>query len=226
MGTSSFKMWVNLVSGAIRSARGDPNAWESSIREFEAQDKVLPPTVDDILFLGSSTFTLWSTIEQDLSPLAIVNRGFGGSKMADMSRYFERVVLPHRPRAIVLFAGTNDLADPKPASAQDVYEGYLKFVHRVKDALPDTKVYYVAITPTPLRWKYWDRASQANQMIQAHTSQDARLHFIDPTAKFLGQDGKPDRRFFRMDRLHPNKRGYALLAQSIKQALEANQASE
>jgi lysophospholipase L1-like esterase len=225
-GISSFRMWVNLVSGAIRSARGDPNAWESSIRDFETQDKLQAPMVDGILFLGSSTFTLWSTIEHDLSPLAIVNRGFGGSKMADMTRYFERVVLPHRPRAIVLFAGTNDIADPKPASAQDVFDGYLQFVNRVMNALPDTQVYYVAITPTPSRWKYWALASEANQMIQAHSSQDARLHFIDPTAKFLDHDGKPDRRFFRMDRLHPNKRGYALLAQSIKQALEADQVSE
>jgi lysophospholipase L1-like esterase len=218
-------MWVNLASGVIRSARGDPNAWEASIREFEAQDKLQPPTVDGIIFFGSSTFTLWSTIEKDMSPLAIVNRGFGGSKMADMSRYFDRVVLPHKPWAIVLFAGTNDIADPKPATAQDVYEGYLQFVRQVKNALPNTQVYYVAITPTPSRWKYWALASEANQMIQAHSSQDAMLHFIDPTLKFLGHDGKPDRQLFRMDRLHPNKRGYALLAQSIKQALEANQAS-
>lgn len=224
-GTSSFKMWVNLASGMIRSARGDPNAWESSIRDFEAQDKLRPPTVGDIIFFGSSTFTLWSTIEKDMSPWVVVNRGFGGSKMADMSRYFDRVVLPHMPRSIILFAGTNDIADPKPASAQDVYEGYLRFVGQVKKALPNTQVYYVAITPTPSRWKYWALASEANQMIQAHSSQDARLHYIDPTAKFLGQDGKPDRQLFRMDRLHPNQRGYTLLAQSIKQALQANQAS-
>jgi lysophospholipase L1-like esterase len=218
-------MWVNLVSGMMRSARGDANAWEASIRGFEAEDKLQPPTPDGIIFFGSSTFTLWSTIEQDMSPWAIVNRGFGGSKMADMTRYFDRVILPHKPWAIVLFAGTNDIADPKPATAQDVYEGYLQFVRQVKNALPNTQLYYVAITPTPSRWKYWALASEANQMIQAHSSQDAMLHFIDPTLKFFSHDGKPDRQLFRMDRLHPNKRGYALLAQSIKQALEANQAS-
>jgi lysophospholipase L1-like esterase len=210
----------------IRSTLGDPNAWEPSIREFEAQDKHRPPAVENIIFLGSSTFTLWSTMEKDMSPLVIVNRGFGGSKIADMTRYFDRIVLPHKPRAIVLFAGTNDFAGPKPASAQDVYEGYLQFVRQVKNALPNTHVYYLAITPTPSRWKYWALASEANQMIQAYSSQDPILHVIDPTANFIGEDGKPDRRLFRMDRLHPNNKGYALLAQSIKQDLEVNQAGD
>ena len=88
------------------------------------------------------------------------------------------------------------------------------------DEVFSTHVFYLAITPTPSRWKHWAAASRANRMIQQHSKEDAMLHFIDPTPKFIGADGKPDRKLFRMDRLHPNSRGYAALAQSIKPALE------
>jgi lysophospholipase L1-like esterase len=223
---SSIRKWSNLAIGMIRSTLGDPNAWEGSIREFERRDGLQPHTVDDIIFLGSSTFTLWSTMEEDMSPFVVINRGFGGSKMADMPRYFARVVLSHRPRAIVLFAGTNDIAGWRPASPEQVFEGYLQFVGLLKSRLPNTHLYYVAITPTPLRWKHWPAASEANRMILALTAQDPLLHFVDPTPEFIGRDGRPDGSLFRWDRLHPNNKGYALLAQSIKQALEAASASD
>jgi lysophospholipase L1-like esterase len=206
----------------LRSASGDPNAWESSIRQFEAQDKFLPPTPGGILFIGSSTFTLWSTLEKDMSPLKTINRGFGGSKIADIARYFDRIVLPYKPKAIVLFVGTNDIAGRRPATAQQVYQGYITFVRQVKNTLPKTRIYYVAISPTPLRWKYWAIASEANRLIKEYSTKDSMLHFIDTTAKFIGPDGNPDHKLYRIDRLHPNKKGYAVLAETIKPVIEAD----
>jgi lysophospholipase L1-like esterase len=203
----------------IRDLLGDPNPWEASIRQFELEDQFERPADDEIMFLGSSTFTLWSDIGCDMSPLTVVNRGFGGSKMADMSRYFDRIVFPRRPKTIILFAGTNDIAGLHPATAQQVYEGYLEFVDHVRNALPETQVYYLAITPTPSRWKHWGVAKEANRKIRQHTDGDPRLHFIDPSATFMGPHGKPDRRFFRMDRLHPSRKGYAVLARNIRKAL-------
>jgi len=120
-----FIVWVNMFSGMIRSMWNG----EASIRSFEAQDRRQSPPADVIVFTGSSSFTLWSTMEQDLAPLPVLNRGFGGARMPDVLRYAGRIVLPYRPRAAVLFVGTNDIAPPKPATAQQVYEGYLEFIH-------------------------------------------------------------------------------------------------
>jgi hypothetical protein len=147
----SFKKWWNMFSGMIRSALGDPDAWGSSIRHFEAEDRISIPSVGSILFVGSSTFTLWATLEKDMSPLRVINRGFGGAKISDVTRHIERIVVPYRPKAIVLFAGTNDVAGRKPATADEVCKGNLMFVNRVKDSLPKAQIYYLAISPTPLR---------------------------------------------------------------------------
>ena len=217
-----FANTLEMIASVIRSARGDPDAWESSIRKFEVQDRLKPPPAGLILFVGSSSFTLWSTMEQDLSPLPVLNRGFGGAKIGDVVHCAERIVIPHRPRAIVLFAGTNDIAGPKPATAQSVFEGYLSFVKCVQAALPDTPVYFIAITPSASRWKYWHIAREANHLISEYTKSDPRLRFIDLTDHLLGSDGKPDRSLYRFDRLHPNKKGYAKWTAVIKPLLMAD----
>ena len=142
--------------------------------------------------------------------------------MRDVLHYLERVVLPYRPRAVVLFAGTNDISGPKPASARQVYEGYLAFVQRVQESLPESLIYFVGITPTLARWRYWPIAAEANRLIHDHTSTDPCLRFIDLTAQLLGADGKPDRSLYRVDRLHPNAKGYAKWAAVIKPQLEAD----
>jgi hypothetical protein len=159
----------NMLSGMLRSARGDPDAWEASLRRFEARDRLQPAPVEVILFTGSSSITLWAGLARDMAPLPVLNRGFGGSRMQDVVHYAERIVRPFHPRAIILFAGTNDIAAPRPATAQQVFGGYLDFVKAIHASLPGTPIYYISITPTPLRWKYWPVVQEANRLIQAHT---------------------------------------------------------
>jgi lysophospholipase L1-like esterase len=215
-----FSDGMDMFASILKSARGDPDAWETSIKKFEAQDQISPPRKNAIVFVGSSSFTFWSTLEQDMTPLPVINRGFGGARMPDVVRYVERIVLPYRPQAVVLFAGTYDISGSKPASARQVYDGYLSFVQRVQETLPETFIYFVAITPTPSRWKYWPIATEANRLIQEHTSTDPRLRFIDLTEHLLGADGKPDRSLYRIDRLHPNAKGYLKWTAVIKPRLE------
>ena len=209
----------NMFSGMLRSMRGDPQAWEASIRRFEARERRHPAPVNVILFTGSSSITFWSSLAQDMAPLPVLNRGFGGSRMADVVHYAGRIARPCHPRAVVLFAGTNDFADPKPATAQQVFEGYLAFVSAILASLPATPIYYISITPTPLRWKYWPVVREANRLIQAHTETHPALHFIEIAGAFLGPDGLPDRHLFRRDRLHPNARGYEKWTALIKPIL-------
>jgi lysophospholipase L1-like esterase len=210
---------VSMISGSLSD---EPDAWEWSIARFEAQDRVKPPAKDAIVFTGSSSITLWKTLEQDMAPLPVINRGFGGSKIHQVAYYVDRIVIPYRPRAVVLFAGTNDIAGPKPKTAQQVLDGYLAFVRAVHAALPETPIYYISITPTPSRWKYWPVVREANRLIQAYTGTDPGLHFIDLTDTILGPDGKPNRDLFRIDRLHPNQAGYAKWTATIKPVLLAD----
>ncbi|CAG0936530.1 hypothetical protein TFLX_05411 [Thermoflexales bacterium] len=225
-----FKQWLtegrDILSAIVRSLSGDPLAWESSIQKFEAHDRLAPPPPDVIVFTGSSSITYWATLEQDMAPLPVINRGFGGSRINDVVHYANRIVTPYHPRAVVLFAGTNDISGSKPKTAQEVFESYRAFVEVVHTTLPDTPIYYLSITPTPSRWKYWPIVNETNRLIKAYTEANPRLHFIDMTATILGRDGKPDRSLFRIDRLHPNKKGYAKWTAVIKPILQAGFATQ
>jgi lysophospholipase L1-like esterase len=221
-----FTHWLaeglNIISLISKSLSGDPKAWESTVRKFEAHDRLQPPPTDVIVFTGSSSITFWSTLAQDMAPLPAINRGFGGSRLNDVVHYAPRLVVAYQPRAVVLFAGTNDISGPKPKTAQAVFDGYRAFVDVVHAALPATPIYYISITPTPSRWKLWPTVQEANRLIAAHTTTDPRLHYIDMTDAIMGADGKPDRSLFRFDRLHPNPKGYAVWTAKIKPILLAD----
>jgi len=225
-----IKTWLegeaNMFLGMLGTMTGSPRAWESSIRTFERRDRSNPPPSGAIVFTGSSSFTFWTSLQEDMAPLQVINRGFGGARMDDVVRYADRIVLPYHPRAMVLFAGTNDITWPRPATAQLVFAGYQAFVQRLRAALPDVPIYYVSITPTPSRWRYWPIVREANRLIQAHTQTDPRLHFIDLTEAVLGPDGRPDRKLYRADRLHPNRKGYAVWTAVIKPVLLADLPTE
>lgn len=216
-----FAQGIDILRLIASSLSDKPDAWDWAIERFEAQDRVTPPPRDPIVFTGSSSITLWESLERDMSPLPALNRGFGGARIDQVTYYADRIVIPYHPRAVVLFAGTNDIAGPNPKTAEQVLQGYLAFVNKVQAACPQTPIYYVSITPTPSRWKYWPIVCEANRLIQAHTATDPRLRFIDLTDKILGPDGKPNRALFRFDRLHPNKKAYALWTAAIKPVLVA-----
>src|SRR6202022_4930564 len=92
-------------------ATPDPNRWEGAIQKFEEADKVNPPANGGIVFVGASSIVRWNLDESfpDLRGIAI-NRGFGGSEMADAARYANRVVVPYAPKVVVLYPGENDIA--------------------------------------------------------------------------------------------------------------------
>ena len=216
---NSIGLWLGLARGMAGQALGLPNPWEHSIRAFEARDRRRAPGPGAIVFVGSSSFTLWSSLEADLALLPVVNRGFGGALIDDVVRYADRIVVPHHPSAVVLFAGTNDIAGVRPAPVDYVAERFDAFVAKVRLAVPDALIFYVAITPSRARWSLWPLAMEANRLIEARVRADEGLRFIDLGPFLLGRNGTPDPGFYRRDGLHPSKTGYRIWAREIAAAL-------
>ncbi len=222
MGMDWFRNILDGIRMVTSSLSPSPEAWEWSIARFETEDQRHTFPRDAIVFTGSSSITLWNSLAQDMAPLPVINRGFGGSKIDQVAHYIDRIVTPYHPRAVVLFAGTNDISGSKPRTAKQVFEGYQAFVKAVHSASPETPIYFISITPTPLRWKLWPTVDEANQLIRTFAGMDQRLHFIDLTDQFLTAEGIPDRRLYRIDRLHPNKKGYARWVSIIKPILQSD----
>jgi lysophospholipase L1-like esterase len=200
----------------------DPAVWLPVIEAFEAGDRENPPPKQAVVFTGSSSIRFWRDLEQQMAPIPVIRRGYGGARMSDVVHYVDRMVIAYDPSAVVLFAGSNDLAGrSSDGTPEELLAGYVRFVEAVHASLPETPIYYLSITPTRMHWKRWPLVRETNELIEAHTFTDERLHFVDTTDLFLADDGKPDPKLFRFDRLHPNRRGYEAWASVIKPVLEA-----
>ena len=196
------------ASRSAPAASRSPDAWAEEIARFEAADRISPPRPGGVLFVGSSSIRLWPALEADFRGVDVVQRGFGGSELSDVVTYAGRIVLPYRPRLIVLYAGDNDLAAGK--SPEAVFADYQTFVTLVQRALPGTRIAFIAIKPSPARWALVDQIRAANALVRGYAAADPRLLYVDVFSPMLGPDGMPREELFVADRLHLNARGYAL----------------
>jgi lysophospholipase L1-like esterase len=214
-----------LVLGAYlflrrQALNEDPTYWEKAIARMEARYGGDYPQ-DVVVFLGSSSIRFWGTLVDDLAPIPVVNHGFGGSKIKDATHYLDRLVFPFSPRAVVLFSGTNDINEIKGSTktGEQVYEGFVEFVQAIRETDSALPIYYISISPTKARWAVWKEANLANKLIAEYAATQENVAFIDTTGAFLGPDGTPHRGLFKLDGLHPNKRGYRVWTSIIKPVL-------
>jgi lysophospholipase L1-like esterase len=207
------------VAGYGFWSMGKTGFWESSIRTFERADQIHAPKPGVIVFTGSSSIHFWHTLSDDMKPLEVINRGFGGSQIAQVNNYAGRIVTPYRPSAVVLYAGDNDLSWPWSKSPESVSSDFRRFVEIIHSQLPETWIYYISIKPTPLRWKNWQTVQKTNKRIEDYCRTQDHVQFIDVSAAMLDAEGQPRRELYRWDGLHMNAQGYALWTSLIKPIL-------
>jgi lysophospholipase L1-like esterase len=192
----------------------DPRRFEWDIQTFEAQDRMNPPAPGGIVFVGSSTFTHWTTVKRDLPQYPIINRGFGGSQLADSVYFADRIITKYKPKTVVVYAGDNDLASgAKPAQIARDFE---ELVERIHATLPDTKIAFVAVKPSPSRLALFDAQRRTNQLVRAIIDRDKEhLSYIDVVTPMMGLDGRPRRELFLNDQLHMAPKGYQVWSEVI-----------
>jgi lysophospholipase L1-like esterase len=222
---SSTLLWTILCLGflaaGIREFRATVLAqeWEPSIRAFEREDKIHPVPPGVIVFTGSSSVAYWGSLVDDMKPLTVINRGFGGSEYTDVDHYADRIVIAYHPAAVVVYAGDNDLVSPGRKSAQSVAQDVQQFVQIVHAKLPQTWVFVLSIKPSILRWKAWPEMKQANQLIESFLRTQDHAAYIDVASPMLDSSGRLSSDLFVSDGLHPSAKCYALWTSLIKPVL-------
>ena len=192
----------------------DSSRWEKDIAAFEAQDRANPPPKGALLFIGSSTIVRWKTLAQDYPEHKTINRGFGGSQIADSTQFADRVIIPYAPRAVFLRAGGNDLNAGK--SVDQVFTDYKDFVGKVHGKLPETDIFFISLSPSIARWKQADKEKALNTLIKDYIAGKPHLKYIETYDMVLGADGQPRAELFVEDKLHFNADGNKLLAERVR----------
>lgn len=186
-----------------------PPGFEEAIQQFERADRTRFPPLGAILVTGSSHIRKWETIHEDLSPLTVIHRGYGGSTFNDALQYAERIMIPYRPRAIVIYSGNNDLRQVDPETVRDTCRA---FVEKVRAQLPKVRIYVVSIPPAVLGWEgkdagMWPERVKTNRLIREYCEENG-LTWIDVASGMFNEKGAPRKEIFDTDDLHMKREGY------------------
>ena len=195
-------------------------SWDNDIQKFEQLDKSEKYPDDAILFAGSSSIRLWNTLEKDMSPYHIIQRGYGGAKLSDFAVYANRIFSPHKCKAIVIFIANDIMGTDQDKTPEEVAALSRNVLKTIRKSHPKTPVFWIAVTPTALRWKVWPEIQKANELIRNICEQKKNTYFIKTDFAFLNENGEPMDELFRDDKLHLTEKGYAVWTQIIKKELD------
>lgn len=213
---------MSLARFVVKLRSADPTMWEGAIRKFEKLDRRSPPPRGVIVFTGSSSIRFWKSLKEDMAPLPVVNRGFGGSQIHQVTHYVDRIVLTYQPRAVVFYAGENDMAGlylSRKKSPSDIREDFEAFCEKIHAALPDVPIYYISTKPPKRRLRLWPAMQEANRIVRECCASDKRLHYIDIVPAMLDAAGNPRRDLFKWDGIHLNEKGYAIWTSVVRPIL-------
>jgi lysophospholipase L1-like esterase len=154
----------------------------------------------------------WKSLAQDFPGLPVINRGFGGSQLADSVNFAERIVIPYAPRQVVVYAGGNDLNAKKPAEI--VYGDLVALMEKLRAKLPRARLAYISSAPNHARWAQVEQVKKLNLLAAAYCRRRS-ITFINVFPLMLGPDGRPKPDIFIQDGLHMNAKGYAIWREAV-----------
>ena len=218
-GLAVLELARDTLTAQVRDAINSPRLWEHEIAQYERADRRTPPPRGGIVFTGSSTIKFWKTLEADMAPLPVLNRGFGGAHLAHVSRFAPRIVLPYEPTEVVLYCGDNDLGAWTGKDSDTIVRDFECFAEIVHRDLPQTRIHFVSIKPSRLRRAQWPEQQLANERIAAIAEANDRVEYVDIATPMLGGASVPPRELFAWDGLHLSKAGYALWTNALRPVL-------
>ena len=203
----SLLLIVSILSCTAQTSK--PAFWQD-IQNFRKQDSLQPPPAHPILFVGSSSFTRWTDVQNYFPGYTILNRGFGGSTLSDVLRYEEDVIFKYDPKQIVIYCGDNDIASSDTIKAQTVVNRFQNLFSEIRAVNPNVPVVFFSLKPSPSRWQLKDKAIAVNNSIERFLKGQKDAAFVNVWDAMLGPNGKPMQDLFVEDNLHMNAKGYAI----------------
>jgi lysophospholipase L1-like esterase len=195
--------------------------WYNQDIEWLEKKEITSTKLKKAVFLGSSTFTLWSSLENDFDKFNAVNLGFGGSTLAACTWFFDRLVPRHKPDALFIYAGDNDLGDGR--SPEEVVLFYYQLIANIRKTLGNIPICYLSIKISPQRAHLKGSIEYTNACIQDYVNKNAKkesLHFIDIYHDMFVEDGNINTELFEEDGLHLSSKGYSIFIDKINKQFE------
>jgi lysophospholipase L1-like esterase len=208
----SFLSFLFYVAAA---QNGCPPFW-SDIQKFKQKDSAQQPPKNAILFVGSSSFANWKNVQDYFQGYTIINRGFGGSSLTDVIRYAYDVILPYKPKQVVIYCGENDFAADSTLLPGELALRFKTLFGIIRQNLPQATIHFISLKPSPSRAALLSKFTAANAQIRAYLKTQQRAGYIDVYPSMLTSRGIPRPDIFLEDNLHMNEKGYQIWQRIIQ----------
>lgn len=207
-------LFLLLLCNGITAQDNKPAFW-NDIQNFKKKDSVSFPGSGQVLFIGSSSFTMWKDVQDYFPSYPIINRGFGGSVLTDLIRYADDIIFPYHPEQIVIYCGENDVVSSDTITAVTVFNRFKTLFEIIRNKLPRVPVIFISLKPSPSRWQSKDKMIAVNEKVKKYLKKKKRTKYVNVWNVMLGPDGKPIPSLFLQDNLHMNKTGYDIWQKAL-----------
>ena len=208
------------VEALLEPYRERSEKWKEDVSKLAAGNAT-DGGAEHVLFLGSSSFRLWDTIQEDLAPVKVVKRAYGGARFRDLAIYTPELIAGLRFSKAVIFIA-NDITgkDSEDTDPETTSKLARLVIAQLRSEHPEVPIHLVAVTPTPVRYKHWPRIQVTNRMLRKIAETTPDVFYIPTAYAFLDRDGHPRAELFKEDRLHLNSIGYQIWARILLGAFE------
>lgn len=209
---------ITPVTAEETPADPDPARFEEAIQKFAKDDQTVQRSTVGTLFVGSSSIRLWP-LDESFPGNNYLNRGFGGAHISDMLHFADRVIFRYQPKQIVFFCGVNDIAYGKPPAR--VFRDFKRFVTRLRQACPGTRLIVLANKPSPKREKFLENVRQLNHLLSGYAQQHSDMTLVSATFdELLTTENAIRGELFVDDGIHLNSDGYRLWTSAVQRELQ------
>ena len=173
---------------------------------------------DEVLVIGSSSIHGWRSMGEDLSPVKVIRRGFGGSRMKNVLLYKE-FFRRYEAQRIVIYEGDNDLGGSYDLEPRVFLEQCQEFVDYVRGKSPETKFYFISVKPSTARMPKWPAMSEGNRLLKSYAESDKHIEYIDVASRMLNKDVTIRDGLIGKDRVHMTRAGYDIWTEVVRSHL-------
>ncbi|OED41044.1 hypothetical protein ACH42_14910 [Endozoicomonas sp. (ex Bugula neritina AB1)] len=193
---------------------------QTELIKYALNDLMNDNKENGVLFLGSSSIRNWKHLKTDIIVRPVIQRGFGFGRLEDINKYLWLTATQHKPKAIILYAGINDLITSPKSTPEKVLLNFRAFSRNILDSLPTSCIFFISMSFSPALKEYWANIRATNKMIKQFSQRNNQIEFIDTQWLFTSKHGATDKKFFSSDCLHLSKIGYQHWGQSIQSHLD------
>ncbi|OAQ39096.1 hypothetical protein A5893_10520 [Pedobacter psychrophilus] len=215
-----INLLIVMMFVAFLSQAQVKHRFDNAMLEFKKIDQQKHTPKGGILFIGSSSFTFWKALENTFASYQPINRGFGGSTLAEVIHYADDILYPYQPRQVVIYCGENDIAEGN--SPEITVERFKILFNLTRKHLPNALISFVSMKPSVARENLMPQFSYANQLIERFMAAQPNTSYINVYDAMLQENKMPLTDIFIADNLHMNAKGYDIWTKIITPYLLKN----